>query len=102
MRIRYYLHGVVGILKALLGIDKAPKKLQSARLSICKKCPDNVNGSCYFCGCLVSLKARVLEEECDASRWPTEEEINTFEPDYTNLTVEQKIMIKRNIEDNLL
>ena len=96
----YYIHGVLGVLKAFFGVDKAPRALRKKRLEICKGCPDNQGGKCYYCGCLVRLKTKIAFEECDAGRWPEEDDdLSTFVPDYFNLTDEQKRKLKEDLDN---
>lgn len=98
----YILHGVKGIVKAILGVDKAQRHIVQTRRRICSKCPDNNDGWCWFCGCNLRFKTKLAHEVCDANRWPyslaTKEEAKRFEPDYNNLTDVEKRHIKEEIQ----
>lgn len=40
------------------------------RLSICEPCPRRDGKTCQECGCLVTLKAALVSEECPLGHWP--------------------------------
>lgn len=69
--ILHYLKGAVGMAKANLGIDAAPRELVDERWEICKGCPSNVYGSCSECGCPLAYKMAVKSETCplDPPKW---------------------------------
>lgn len=50
------------------------KKLANKRISVCNKCEermhiDIVGDICSRCGCVLSAKARVEDEECELNKW---------------------------------
>ena len=90
------LHGAWGIIRAILGLDNAPKNHIKIRRLICTFCPDNKEGVCRFCGCILKFKTKLLDEDCDAGRWPQAyDNPDTFVPFYNSLTPEQE----KEIED---
>lgn len=43
---------------------------RSHRRSICETCPENVNGQCQICTCVITLKTMSTTEACDLGKWP--------------------------------
>jgi len=83
-------HGVVGLAKAALGIDKTPVNIATARLRQCaghptggedaiEPCPAyapvllGLAMGCTDCGCSVAAKLRIASETCPRNRWPVGE-----------------------------
>ncbi|MCC7351835.1 MAG: hypothetical protein IT446_14845 [Phycisphaerales bacterium] len=67
-------HGVVGIAKAVAGIDRADGETISKRIDLCKACEHaklagGLLRKCELCGCAVRLKVRVKGESCPAGKW---------------------------------
>lgn len=49
-------------------------KLATKRISICNQCNnkehiDMVGDICNICGCVLSAKARVIDEQCELNKW---------------------------------
>ena len=65
-------HGVVGIAKALTGIDRASDATVAARTAICEACDQwqklPVGHRCKACGC-TGLKLLVASESCPLGKW---------------------------------
>lgn len=69
--------GVVGLTKAVLGIDRADEQTIEARRSLCRSCdraePCIRNAHqfciCKECGCLLKAKTSVKSEVCPIGRW---------------------------------
>lgn len=73
---------MIGFLKAILGIDKAPKVIREKRLRCCSLCAHKGKICCGVCGCVLVLKVRVLSEDCPLGKWngsPEEEFWRAFE-----------------------
>lgn len=78
MKLTDIIHGVFGITKSTLGIDKADEKLVITRLSICKGCEylkyKEINGKIYsvkcgHCGCYLKHKLKLSTENCPVGKW---------------------------------
>lgn len=79
------LQGVVGLVKAAAGIDRADDETIRARLLTCAGCPQlernpllhlppgasgvSPASRCRACGCFVAAKARLASESCPEGRW---------------------------------
>jgi hypothetical protein len=48
------------------------KEYQKIRIEICKVCPSNTLNICRKCGCFVTFKAMVKNQECPMGKWSTE------------------------------
>lgn len=44
-------------------------KIANKRLNVCVYCPHRKGVTCGICGCHLSAKARVPEEECPKNLW---------------------------------
>ena len=78
-------HGVAGLAKAALQIDRTPPSLMELRVRQCvghptggedaiEPCPAFKAGFfCEDCGCIVAAKLRVASETCPRGRWPVGE-----------------------------
>jgi flavoprotein len=77
MKTKDVIHGVKGVTKAVLGVDRAPSELIKKRLAICKVCPkasrkraDGISlNKCTVCGCYLELKTKVKSETCPLEKW---------------------------------
>lgn len=50
------------------------EKLAIKRIAVCKQCDscmhiDMLGDVCAECGCVLSAKARVLDEQCELNKW---------------------------------
>jgi hypothetical protein len=70
------VHGAVGLIKAIVGIDRAPAAVVAARVQICRQCDhatrhrDGVRVlKCRECACWIKLKTRLAGEHCPLGRW---------------------------------
>ena len=44
---------------------KTTKEISDHRINICKKCPEyKSNGTCGICGCIMSIKTKLIAAEC--------------------------------------
>lgn len=49
----------------------APQDLQSARLAICRSCPELTTMSrCQQCGCFMTIKVMLKGAQCPLNKWP--------------------------------
>ena len=66
-------HGLAGLAKAALGIDRADDATIDARRATCAGCPDAVGiigglvTSCRLCGCIIRAKILIKGERCPAN-----------------------------------
>ena len=81
------LHGAVGAVKAVAGVDRADDQTIALRLAICESCPESLphdkpvaNRHCgklrsmlkpaaKTCGCRIALKTKVKSESCPLEKW---------------------------------
>lgn len=51
--------------------EYAEKEEAERRLSICKACPRLINATnqCKECGCIMTLKTKLLHAECPIHKW---------------------------------
>ncbi len=68
------VHGATGVMKAVMGIDKASDEEIARRHAICGGCEHarmhlGLVQTCRRCGCVVKLKVRVKGEVCPAGKW---------------------------------
>jgi len=70
------IRGAVGVLKAIVGIDRAPANVIAARLKACRGCDratkarDGVRVvKCRECDCFIKLKIKLAGEKCPRNRW---------------------------------
>lgn len=70
------IRGVVGIAKAVVGIDLAPANVIAARLKACRGCGratkarDGVRVvKCRECDCFIKWKIRLAGERCPLGHW---------------------------------
>ena len=68
-KLGYLAHGVVGIGKSILGIDRPSDAIIKERWDICQGCEFHRHWQCTACGCLVSAKIRVKSEKCPLGKW---------------------------------
>lgn len=61
--------GIVGLAKAVIGIDATPRHQRQARQSTCKGCPDRRGAVCGLCGCVLAAKVRLKGETCPVGKW---------------------------------
>jgi hypothetical protein len=61
--------GMVGLGKAAMGIDKAPRRVVEFRLSVCQACPHHDDGKCGACGCWLGAKTKIAGEACPIGSW---------------------------------
>ncbi|OZB90908.1 DUF6171 family protein [Paenibacillus sp. XY044] len=58
---------------ATRGREKVPEEKYNRRIEQCEQCPGLQYGTtCQYCGCLVAVKARLLESACPypfAPKW---------------------------------
>jgi tetratricopeptide (TPR) repeat protein len=52
------------------GFRTTPTDVCQARLAVCTVCPHHTGVRCRICGCVTTVKARLLHERCPAARWP--------------------------------
>lgn len=53
----------------------APTDLQTARLAICKTCPELTTlNRCQKCGCFMAVKVKLRGAHCPLGKWPQLEE----------------------------
>ena len=45
------------------------KKYFDERYNICKTCPNNLNGICKLCGCIIKMKTMSEDSECPDGKW---------------------------------
>jgi hypothetical protein len=69
-------HGAVGLIKAAVGIDRAPAAGVAARVQVCRQCDratrhkDGVRVlKCLECSCWIKLKTRLAGETCPLGKW---------------------------------
>mgnify|MGYP003331829932 CR=1 FL=1 len=67
--IRRAVHGAIGLLKSLLGLDKSPQEIIEQRWKTCESCESYKSWLCQECGCIIHHKIRVLSEECPLGKW---------------------------------
>ena len=72
MNIEDAAHGVVGITKAILGVDAASEKTIRERFLICQGCDRYKHFLCLECGCIVAAKLRIFDEKCPLQKWSAE------------------------------
>ena len=49
----------------------APEDLQTARLAICRACPELTNfNRCRKCGCFMTVKVMLKGARCPLDKWP--------------------------------
>lgn len=65
----WFLHGVIGLIKAASGFDKAPTYVVTARKQVCKNCDHRSWFCCRLCGCFLPAKIRVDSEICPINLW---------------------------------
>jgi hypothetical protein len=63
------LHGMIGIAKAVIGLDQADKKTVAHRRTLCRACPNFkehsfLPPSCGICGCNFWAKTKLGREQC--------------------------------------
>lgn len=46
-----------------------PMSVIARRLTICSTCPLCVKNVCEDCGCILTEKTRMVEEECPQNKW---------------------------------
>ncbi len=68
------IHGAVGLVKAAVGMDKAPRELVEKRKEICDGCEHavlraGVFWQCDICRCATSAKIRLKGEKCPIGKW---------------------------------
>lgn len=70
-------HGALGIAKAIMGVDPAPKEEVARRRAICRGCefvipckfqPGKVC-QCGKCSCILPAKTLVASEQCPIGKW---------------------------------
>lgn len=67
------VHGVAGLAKAALGLDKASEETIGHRRAICHDCDQRTRWwVCKKCDCVLEAKMRVASEECPLRKWPKE------------------------------
>jgi Family of unknown function (DUF6171) len=56
----------------LAGLPTVPETVYTARLAVCRQCPEYLveADACRLCGCNLGVKARWSEQRCPADRWP--------------------------------
>ena len=59
----------VGLIKAVVGLDKSPDEIIAKRLALCQNCEYQALGVCTACSCYVSAKAAVRSQECPLGYW---------------------------------
>jgi hypothetical protein len=75
---RRYLHGLIGILKSILGIGLASTRTIAARRVKCKACDQcelklgEILTGCKQCGCAIAMKIKQKKESCPLGKWPQE------------------------------
>lgn len=67
--IRWFIHGLLGLVKALIGFDKASKEDIEKRRLLCKTCLDRRVYMCEDCKCFLPAKIRVKSEMCPKYYW---------------------------------
>lgn len=70
------IHGAVQAAKAVVGLDRAPANVISARLAACRRCDQATRHRdgvrvlrCQTCGCWIRLKIRLAGEQCPRGKW---------------------------------
>ncbi len=68
------IHGAVGLVKAAVGMDKAPRELVEKRQEICDNCEHavlrtGVFWQCDICKCATAAKIRLKGEKCPIGKW---------------------------------
>lgn len=63
------LHGALGILKAVTGVDRADDATIGFRRYACICCPKRVRGWCSVCQCRLKQKTVVKSEHCPLGHW---------------------------------
>lgn len=76
------VNGVIGMAKAVTGIELPEHAEHEKRREICAACPSNVPNplpvfadvqrlrACKECDCIVGAKIRVASEACPLGKWP--------------------------------
>jgi hypothetical protein len=67
--IRWFIHGIIGLIKAITGIDRAPREIIEERKKTCEKCTLRSGYKCTHCGCFLPAKIRVYSEICPIYMW---------------------------------
>lgn len=63
------LHGLAGLAKAWLGLDRATAQEVSLRRMTCVPCRYRHRAKCLRCGCWLKEKTLVASEHCPIGRW---------------------------------
>lgn len=71
------VHGVAGLVGAIVGADRAPADVIESRRIICRACDQaepcvhNVFKKCICkkCGCLLKAKTTIAKQYCPISKW---------------------------------
>jgi tetratricopeptide (TPR) repeat protein len=53
------------------GFKTATPEAYRERLAVCATCEHHTGVRCRICGCVTTVKARLLHEQCPKSRWPS-------------------------------
>lgn len=80
MELNQFLHGIKGLTKSVLGIDKTDQKEINRRLQICNNCQyllKNTSMKCYLCKCPIGRKVKVNDEKCPIGRWENNNSLGT-------------------------
>lgn len=67
------MRGVVGVAKALTGVDRPSPLVVEERRRSCLKCPALRYQMCTECKCAAFLKVLVAGETCPLGRWERKE-----------------------------
>lgn len=55
--------------KNLVWENPEVEALAKSRAEICSICPDNKNGTCKLCGCVLAAKVRATKAKCPVLKW---------------------------------
>lgn len=70
--------GAIGLAKAALRLDRAPRALIEQRRALCRACPHARRimhqgalkvATCMLCGCYLPAKTVLRRESCPLSKW---------------------------------
>lgn len=66
-------YSAVGAMAKFLGsgLKTADRETVQQRLQTCATCEHHTGVRCRLCGCITSVKARMLHEECPIAKWPS-------------------------------
>lgn len=66
-------YSAVGAMAKFLGsgLKTADRETVQQRLRTCATCEHHTGVRCRLCGCITSVKARMLHEECPIAKWPS-------------------------------